>query len=66
MFATSASPDSPPQGTLVSQVFARFMPRVASGSTAQTNVVVMAASGSANDDDAYPDLAQRVREVGEW
>ena len=63
MFATPVT--APLHESLVSHVFGRFMPHRAQagaaeavGSPAQAAVLV--------DDDSIPDLAQRVREVGEW
>lgn len=63
MFATPFT--TPLHETLVSHVFGRFLPQRAQGGG-----VDVATSGEASvavaDDDAFPDLAQRVREVGEW
>lgn len=51
--------------SLASHVFGRFMGR-SDGSGVKEAVTVPAAETPATDDDATPDLAQRVREAGEW
>ncbi|UCU97460.1 hypothetical protein [Acidovorax radicis] len=64
MFA-SISSSAPMPSSLASHVFGRFMGR-SDGSGAKEAVTVPAAETPATDDDATPDLAQRVREAGEW
>ncbi|KQB60384.1 MULTISPECIES: hypothetical protein [Acidovorax] len=63
MFATPFT--APLHETLASHVFGRFMSQRAQPSVPE---VVMAPVHAALvvEDDAIPDLAQRVREVGEW
>jgi len=56
---------APLHETLTSHVFGRFMSRsapAAGGDAALSSAVV----GDVAVDDALPDLAQRVRETGEW
>ena len=62
MFATPFS--APLPATLVSHVFGRFMPQRAQSGVTDVVVAPVLAT-AATDDDAMPDLAQRVREVGE-
>jgi hypothetical protein len=67
MFATPFT--APLHETLASHVFGRFMPkRAQAGATEVVDLVVAPAlpTTAADEDDAIPDLAQRVREVGEW
>lgn len=56
---------APLHETLASDVFGRFMSRAAQ-STSSDAVVSSAGVGEVVVDDAVPDLAQRVRETGEW
>ncbi|WP_298213044.1 hypothetical protein [Acidovorax sp.] len=63
MFATpfsALSPTSPER-----HFFGRFMPRSDSLDAGEA-MDAPALAPPAMDDDAMPDLAQRVREVGEW
>ena len=64
MFAIP-SPASAPPGSLVQQVFGRFMARPASADAELGEASAMSAATACAEDDV-PDLAQRVREVGEW
>lgn len=63
MIATPFSAPMPPR--LASQVFDRFMSRSA---TADTRAPMMATvvNNPVHQEEDLPDLAQRVREVGEW
>ena len=63
MFATSLS--APLPTSLASHLFGRFI--APSGSQASsTGAVASASAMDEQDDEAMPDLAQRVREIGEW
>ncbi len=63
MFATSLS--APLPTSLASHLFGRFI--APSGSQASsTGAVAPASAMDEQDDEAMPDLAQRVREIGEW
>lgn len=71
MFATSLS--APLPTSLASHLFGRFI--APSGSQASSTGAVAPASAMPSampsamdeqDDEAMPDLAQRVREIGEW
>ncbi|MFY3385465.1 hypothetical protein [Paracidovorax sp. MALMAid1276] len=72
MFATPFT--APLHQALATHVFGRFMPArtaAAAGQGEAAAPVPMAAPAhgtpnAAPDDDAWPDLAQRVRDVGEW
>ncbi len=65
MFATPFS--APLHQSLVSHVFGRFIPaRPAVTSVVAEPVAAAAAEAQVVEDEAFPDLAQRVREVGEW
>lgn len=68
MFAAPFS--TPLSATLASHVFGRFMPQRAQAGVAEAvvapAVVPVLASTALDDDDGTPDLAQRVRDVGEW
>ena len=63
MFATSLS--APLPTSLASHLFGRFIAPPGS-SAASTGEVASASAMDEQDDDAMPDLAQRVREIGEW
>ncbi|RZJ58997.1 MAG: hypothetical protein EON49_12700 [Acidovorax sp.] len=56
---------APLHETLTSHVFGRFMSRSAQ-SAASDAVMASPLVGEAVVDDTVPDLAQRVRETGEW
>ena len=63
MFATPFT--APLHETLANHVFGRLMPQRAQPGVTEA----VTASGQAapvTEDDAIPDLAQRVRDVGEW
>lgn len=61
-----ASPFSAPQpASPVRHVFGRFLPRPDPQECGGAVETLSIESPSA-EDDAFPDLAQRVREVGEW
>ena len=67
MFATSLS--APLPTSLASHLFGRFI--APPGSSAASPGAVASASAMPSpmdeqDEDAMPDLAQRVREIGEW
>ena len=68
MFATSLS--APLPTSLASHLFGRFI--APSGAQASSPGAMASAAGAMpsaideQDDDAMPDLAQRVREIGEW
>lgn len=63
MFATSLS--APLPTSLASHLFGRFI--APSGSQASsTGAVEPPSAMDEQDDEAMPDLAQRVREIGEW
>ena len=67
MFANSLSASLPT--SLASHLFGRFI--APSGSQASSTGAVAPASAipsamDEQDDEAMPDLAQRVREIGEW
>ena len=74
MFATPFS--APLHQALVSHIFGRFMPSQASVAVGASESAEPSAPEAATtagpapdvavDDEAWPDLAQRVREVGEW
>lgn len=51
--------------TLASHVLGRLMPKRAQPSGVEL-VTAPVQAATAVEDDAVPDLAQRVREVGEW
>ena len=63
MFATSLS--APLPTSLASHLFGRFIAPPGS-SAASTGAVASASAMDEQDDEAMPDLAQRVREIGEW
>jgi hypothetical protein len=63
MFATPFSAPVPPR--FASQVFGRFMSRSAPADTRKP-MVAPVVNEPAQEEDDLPDLAQRVREVGEW
>ena len=56
---------APLHETLASHVFGRLMPQRAQPSVAEA-VMAPVQAAPVVEDDAIPDLAQRVREVGEW
>jgi len=64
MFASTPVP-APLPASLASHLFGRYLGR-SSLPGAHESVVVPAPQALAADDDATPDLAQRVRDVGEW
>nr|WP_295938274.1 hypothetical protein [uncultured Acidovorax sp.] len=67
MFATSLS--APLPTSLASHLFGRFIApsgSQASSSSALASAAAMPSAMDEQDDDAMPDLAQRVREIGEW
>ncbi len=66
MFATSLS--APLPTSLASHLFGRFMsPSVSQASGASTVASTGAMPNAVEEhDDEMPDLAQRVREIGEW
>ncbi len=64
MFATPFT--APLHETLASHVFGRFMPQRAQPGVTEAVVAPAQPAPVMDDDDAIPDLAQRVREVGEW
>jgi hypothetical protein len=65
MFAHPFS--APMHETLASHVFGRLMPPRAASVAPDAVIVSAPVQGAAvAEDDAIPDLAQRVREVGEW
>jgi len=65
MFATPFS--APLHETLASHVFGRFLPqRVPAGATTVTPVTAETTIEATVAEDEPFDLAQRVREVGEW
>ena len=55
---------APPHDTLAGRVFGRFMPQSPAPAGAGPAGVPLAGAGTS--DDGVPDLAQRVRETGEW
>ncbi|KQO12295.1 hypothetical protein ASF11_17325 [Acidovorax sp. Leaf76] len=57
---------APLHETLTSHVFGRFMSRSAAPAAGAEAAVSPLAMSDAAVDDAVPDLAQRVRETGEW
>ena len=63
MFPTSLS--APLPTSLASHLFGRF---IAPSGAQASSPGAMASAGAMDeqDDDAMPDLAQRVRETGEW
>lgn len=63
MFATPFSAPVPPR--FASQVFGRFMSRSAP-TAPHTPMVAPVVNDLVEEEDDLPDLAQRVREVGEW
>lgn len=63
MIATPFSAPVPPR--LASQVFERFMSRSAPAAP-QAPMVAPVVNDPVEEEDDLPDLAQRVREVGEW
>ncbi len=65
MFATPFS--APLHQSLANHVFGRFMPaRPVVTNIAAEAVGAVASEPEVVEDDAFPDLAQRVRDVGEW
>lgn len=67
MFATPLS--APLPTSLASHLFGRFISPSGSEASSINSVAAGCAATSQEvelDDDAMPDLAQRVREVGEW
>ena len=67
MFANSLSASLPT--SLASHLFGRFIaPSGAQASSpgAMVSAGAMPSAIDEQDDDAMPDLAQRVREIGEW
>ena len=64
MFATPFS--APSHETLATRVFVRFLAPHAQASGAPVPVAAPAPHAPVAEDDGLPDLAQRVREVGEW
>lgn len=64
MFATPFT--APLHETLASHVFGRFMPKRAQPVVAEAAMVPVQAEAALVEDDEIPDLAQRVRDVGEW
>ncbi len=63
MFATSLS--APLPTSLASHLFGRFI-APSESQASSTGAVAPASAMDEQDDDAMPDLAQRVREIGEW
>ena len=63
MFATSLS--APLPTSLASHLFGRFIAPPGSQASS-TGAVAPAGAMDEQDDEAMPDLAQRVREIGEW
>lgn len=67
MFATP--PSAPLPTSLASHLFGRFISPSGSEAPSVSSVTAAGAApapAAELDDDAMPDLAQRVREVGEW
>ncbi|MFN7155795.1 MAG: hypothetical protein ACK4OE_19135 [Acidovorax sp.] len=66
MFATPVT--APLHETLANHVFGRFMPQRAQPvvTEAVTALAQVQAPAVVVGEDAFPDLAQRVRDVGEW
>jgi len=65
MFATPFT--APLHETLASHVFGRLMPqRAQPGVTEVVTAPAPAQAAVAVEEEAIPDLAQRVRDVGEW
>lgn len=66
MFATSLT--TPLQSSLASHVFGRFIVRTEPGNpaVASPNVMDAAPAAALAPEFDQPDLAQRVRELGEW
>ena len=67
MFATSLS--APMPTSLAGHLFGRFIAPSGAQASSPGAVASAAAMPSAideQDDEAMPDLAQRVREIGEW
>ena len=64
MFATPVS--VPSHETLATRVFGRFLAPHAQASGAPVPAAAPAPHAPVTEDDGLPDLAQRVREVGEW
>ena len=67
MFATSLS--APLPTSIASHLFGRFIApsgSQASSTGALASVGAMPSAMDEQDDEAMPDLAQRVREIGEW
>ncbi|WP_422842880.1 hypothetical protein [Acidovorax sp. M2(2025)] len=62
-FAAMPSPQ-----TLTRRVWGRFLPRPAAAGPGESAAVAGLAEGeaAAEVDESVPDLAQRVRETGEW
>ena len=63
MFATSLS--APLPTSLASHLFGRFI-APSDSQASSTGAVAPASAMDEHDDEAIPDLAQRVREIGEW
>ena len=63
MFATSLS--APLPTSLASHLFGRFI-APSESQASSTGAVASASAMDEHDDEAMPDLAQRVREIGEW
>lgn len=63
MFATPFT--APLHETLASHVFGRFLPQRAQPGVTEA-VTAPAQAAPVTEDDVIPDLAQRVRDVGEW
>lgn len=57
---------APLHETLASHVFGRLMPQRAQPTSVAEAVMAPVQTAPVVEDDAIPDLAQRVREVGEW
>lgn len=63
MFATPFS--APLHETLASHVFGRFLPQRAQPGVTEA-VLAPVQAAVVVEEEAIPDLAQRVRDVGEW
>ena len=63
MFATPFT--APLHETLASHVFGRFLPQRAQPGVAEA-VTAPVQAAVVVEEEAIPDLAQRVRDVGEW
>lgn len=64
MFALPFS--APPHQSLSSHLFGRLLPRMPPAADEAAGAAHAPAAELEEADDAIPDLAQRVREVGEW